>query len=461
MPVLGAFVVPHPPLIIPEIGRGREKSIQKTIDSYKQIANKIKELEPDTIIISSPHSTMYSDYVHISPGINATGTFKNFGAEEVSFSETYDIELVNEIEKLANKHNFPAGTKGEKDKNLDHGTMVPLHFIRKVYKKGKIIRLGISGLSYQEHYILGQIIKEAIDNLNRRVVYIASGDLSHCLKEDGPYGFVKEGPIYDKKIMEILEKKEFDKLIEFDKDLCEKARECGHRSFIIMSGVLDGYNVESTVYSHEDITGVGYGICSYIPKERNEERKFLKKYFDKETDRLNHKYQNTDEFVTLAKKTIELYIKEGIKIKNNNNLPDNLLSKRAGIFVSIHKFGKLRGCIGTIFPVRNCIAEEIIENAISAAVHDYRFAPITEKELDYLDINVDELSELEPVYDINTLDPKKYGIVVSTKEKRGVLLPDIEGVNTVEEQIEICKRKGNINPTEEITIEKFTVIRHK
>ena len=88
----------------------------------------------------------------------------------------------SEIENLSNKHNFPEGTKGEKDKNLDHGTMVPLHFIREVYNKGKIIILGISGLSYQEHYILGQIIKEAIDNLNRRVVYIASGDLSHCLK---------------------------------------------------------------------------------------------------------------------------------------------------------------------------------------------------------------------------------------------------------------------------------------
>ena len=266
MAVLASFMVPHPPLIIPEIGHGSEECVAKTIDSYQRVADEIADLSPDTIVISSPHSVMYSDYLHISPGNHAKGSFARFRAPKVRFEETYDSELVEEISRLAAECGLRAGTKGERDPELDHGTMVPLYFIRQKYTGGKIVRIGLSGLPYKDHYKLGQLVKEASGRLGRRIVYVASGDLSHKLQESGPYGFIKEGPEYDARLMEVCSRGALSELLDFDEKFCDKAAECGHRSFIIMAGALDGTDIKPTVFSHEDTTGVGYGIVSFYPK---------------------------------------------------------------------------------------------------------------------------------------------------------------------------------------------------
>lgn len=267
MPILAAFMVPHPPLIVPNVGRGGEAQIQKTTEAYERVAKEIADLKPDTIVISSPHSEMYYDYFHISPGEGAKGSFARFRAPEVKFDEKYDTELVDEICRLSSEEKLQAGTKGELEKDLDHGTMVPLYFIRKYYKDGKIVRIGLSGLSYEKHYELGKTVQRAVERLNRRIVYVASGDLSHKLQEYGPYGFVKEGPEYDERIMDVCSRGAFGELFDFDEAFCDKAAECGHRSFVIMAGALDGIDVKATQYSHEDVTGVGYGICSFFPRQ--------------------------------------------------------------------------------------------------------------------------------------------------------------------------------------------------
>lgn len=451
MSVLAAFMVPHPPLIVPDIGKGSEKKVQKTIDSYERVAKEIAALSPDTIVISSPHSVMYYDYFHISPGEKTVGDFSMFQAPGVSFSEDYDSELVKEIEKIAESENFPAGTKAERDPSLDHGTMVPLYFIRKAYKGGKIVRVGLSGLSYEAHYRLGEIIKEASQKLNRKIVFVASGDLSHKLQEYGPYGFAKEGPEYDERIMDVCSRAAFGELFDFDEDFCSRAAECGHRSFVIMAGVLDGILVKATKYSHEDITGVGYGICSFYPMGE-------KKESDDKT--IMRSMDESDEYVKLARKTIETFIKENIKIWLPNDLPKDMTDKRAGAFVSIHKYGQLRGCIGTILPTTGCVGEEIIQNAISASTSDPRFPAITENELSALEISVDVLGEPEDIPSPDYLDVKKYGVIVTKGFKRGLLLPDLDGVDTVEDQIAIAKRKAGIGYDEDVKLQRFEVIRH-
>ena len=193
MSILAAYMVPHPPMIVPAVGRGSEKQIEKTTRAYEQVADEIASLQPDTIIITSPHSVMYSDYFHISPGKRARGDFGQFRASQVSFEEEYDTELVSAIAELARTQGFPAGVMGERDKRLDHGTMVPLYFIRRRYTGGKIVRIGLSGLPLTEHYRLGQMIREAVEKLGRRAVFVASGDLSHKLQDYGPYGLFQSG----------------------------------------------------------------------------------------------------------------------------------------------------------------------------------------------------------------------------------------------------------------------------
>ena len=443
MPLIGAFMVPHPPLIIPSVGKGSEKQVAKTIDSYKKIAKEIQILKPDTIIVISPHSTCYRDYIHISPGKTAKGNFKDFNSNE-EINVEYDTELREKIIEIAKQNNFPAGVEGEKNKMLDHGTMVPLYYINEEYNKYKCIRIGVSDLPLKDHYRFGILIKKAIESINRNVVIVASGDLSHKLKEYGPYGYIKEGPIYDEMIMNTIAKADFKELINYDKEFLEKVAVCGHQSFSIMAGTLDKKDVKVNVYSHEDITGVGYGIASLYPIKEDYKRCFL---------------ESNDPYVKLAKETINTYINEKRIIEIPKNTPQELLENKKGVFVTIYEFGELRGCIGTFMPTKSSIAKEIIDNAILSATEDYRFNPIEKNELNNLEIKVDVLNTPEKINNKDELDPKKYGIIITQYNKRGLLLPDIEGVDTIEKQISIAKQKGNI-VGDNYEIERFTVERH-
>lgn len=461
MAILAAFMVPHPPMIVPAVGRGSEKQIQKTIDAYEQVADEIAALAPETIIITSPHTVMYADYFHISPGKGAKGDFGRFRAAQVCFDEEYDRELVNELAGIARGQGFPAGVMGERDKRLDHGTMVPLYFIRRKYTGAKIVRIGLSGLPLSEHYRFGQMIREAVDKLGRKAVFVASGDLSHKLQDYGPYGFAEEGPQYDARIMDVCSRAAFGELFDFDETFCDRAAECGHRSFVIMAGAFDGLAVKATRLSHEDVTGVGYGICTFYPGEKDESRHFLKQYLGGAAKRLAEKRAKEDPYVQLARKSVEYYILHHRKMEMPEDLPEELLTKRAGAFVSIHEHGKLRGCIGTIAPVRDCVAREIIDNAVSASTRDPRFDPIRAHELKWLEISVDVLGEAEPIKSPAELDVKRYGVIVTKGMKRGLLLPDLDGVDTVEEQISIAKSKAGIADWDtNVELQRFEVVRH-
>lgn len=460
MGILGAFMVPHPPIIIPDIGKGEERKIQNTIDGYREAARRIARWKPDTIVLFSPHQIMYGDYFHISPGEGAHGDFGQFGAENVSIDVSYDGEFVEELCRQAAAQGLKAGTLGERDKNLDHGTMVPLYFVNQYWKDYKLVRIGLSGLPLSMHYELGQCIQETARILGRNAVIIGSGDLSHRLKEDGPYGYQKEGPEFDKKAMDVMGKGDFGELLRFPEDFCETAGECGHRSFIIMAGTLDRMAVKAEKLSYEGPFGVGYGICCYETAGEDPERNFLEKYEEEERRQILERHEKEDAYVKLARKTIEEYVKTGVMIEAPKDLPRELYDSRAGVFVSIKEDGRLRGCIGTIEASYESLAEEIINNAVSACSRDPRFSPVESRELQKLVITVDVLGETEPIDSPKQLDVKRYGVVVSNGPRRGLLLPNLAGVSSVEQQIAIAKQKANIGEQEAVELERFEVVRH-
>ncbi len=260
---VAGYMVPHPPLAVAEVGRGQEKMIQETLDAFSAVARDIAEMKPETIILTSPHSVMYRDYFHISPGTVAVGDLRQFRAGEVKFSQRYDLVLADAIAQEAQQAGIPAGPEGERDAFLDHGTMVPLYFINKEYREYQLIRIGLSGLSLQKHWEFGRAIRRAVDASGKRCVFVASGDLAHCQKEDGPYGYRKAGPEYDRRIMEVMGRGEFERLLDFDEGFLDECMECGHRSFTIMGGAFEGRHVECRELSHQATFGVGYGICMY------------------------------------------------------------------------------------------------------------------------------------------------------------------------------------------------------
>lgn len=461
MPVVGAVMVPHPPIILPEIGRGEEKKIRKTTEAYEKAAALAAELKPDTIVLTSPHSVMYADYFHISPGKAAQGDLRKFRAAQVRIRTDYDREFTAALERLAEENDFPAGTQGERNPELDHGTMIPLYFVNQNYTAYRLVRIGLSGLSLAEHYRLGQMIQQTADTLDRRVLVIGSGDLSHKLKDDGPYGFAAEGPVYDSRIMDVMGRASFDELLDFEEAFCEKAAECGHRSFCIMAGALDGKSVAVQQLSHEGTFGVGYGICTYRVTGDDPERHCLEIWETRRSRLLAEKRQKEDAYVKLARATVNAWVRDRKRPELPPELPEEMRRERAGVFVSLHKDGRLRGCIGTIQAVQRSIAEEIIENGINAATRDPRFSPVRPEELDALEISVDVLAEPEKIRSKDELDVRKYGVIVSKGRRRGLLLPNLDGVDSVEEQISIALRKAGLSEREkEFDMERFEVVRH-
>lgn len=461
MSIKMSFIAPHPPLIIPEIGRGEQRKIQKTIDAYDKIAQRIAEIKPDTIIITTPHSVMYSDYIHISPGKKARGSFSEFGYGDLSMEVEYDEELALKISEEAEKLGISAGNSGERNKNLDHGVMVPLYFVNKYCKDYKIVRISISGLSFLEHYKFGKCIGNVSNKSDKTIVFIGSGDLSHMLKDEGPYGYREEGPIFDREVTAAMKTGDFLKLLKFDEDFCESAGECGLRSFIIMAGALDGKSVNSKLLSYEGPFGVGYAVAEFIVTGNDEERHFDKLFIKNETKRVEQLKLEEDEYVRLARETLENYVISRKRIKKPHNLSEEITKKRAGVFVSLHLDGNLRGCIGTISPTTESIADEIMQNAISAGLEDPRFYPVEEHELPRVEYSVDVLGDAEKIQSMDELDPEKYGVIVTKGHRRGLLLPNLDGVTTKEEQVSIALKKAGIQPNETYGLERFQVVRHK
>lgn len=461
MSVKKAFIVPHPPLIVPEVGRGDEKKIKSTVDAYDKAARAVTEAKPETVVIVSPHSVMYGDYIHVSPGEAAEGDLGRFGASEVSIRKEYDREFAQTLCDIAQDAGISAGMLGEKDKELDHGTLVPLYFIEKYVHEYKIVRVSISGLLPIEHYRFGQCIAKAAETLGRNTVLIASGDLSHKLTEEGPYGYAKEGPEFDKQLTDAMKTGDFLKFLSFSEEFSEAAAECGLRSFIEMAGSLDGKSVETEFMSYEGPFGVGYAVCGYTAGGSNESRRFAHIYEAEQRYNISQAKSGEDEYVRLARLSLEAYVKTGRYSQLPDALPEDITSRKAGVFVSLKKHGRLRGCIGTISATEPSIAEEILKNAVSAGTGDPRFDPVTEDELDSLVYSVDVLGEAEPIESMDELDAKRYGVIVTKGYRRGLLLPNLEGVETPQQQVEIALQKAGIPKNDKYSMERFEVVRHK
>ena len=461
MSILGTYIVPHPPVILPEVGRGKEAAISRTILAYEEIAERIRVQDPETLVIITPHSVMYSDYIHISPGTKAKGNMAKFGAPEVTISVPYDAELISLLTEKAAEEGIHAGTLGERDKELDHGVTVPLYFIGKKLTHYSIVRISISGLSMAEHYRFGMCLRQAVEALGRRTVIIASGDLSHRLTDDGPYTFAKEGPEFDRHLTSAMQTADFLKFLTVDENFCDAAGECGLRSFVIMAGTLDRLSVNAELLSYEGPFGVGYAVCAYTPVAPDSDRNFLDQLKQHNNSKLQHIKDQEDPFVQLARKSLEFYVQNSRSLKTPDHLPEELTGQQAGVFVTLKKNGHLRGCIGTISPVEASIAEEIIKNAISAGVGDVRFPVVTKDELQEIVYSVDVLKKPEAISSRDQLDVKRYGVIVSSGHKRGLLLPNLDNVHTIDEQIEIALQKAGISKDAHFTMERFEVVRHQ
>ncbi len=262
MPLSAVYTVPHPPLLIPEVGRGEELLIRDTLLSMERVGQEIAEIKPSTIIVISPHAPYMNDRFVISADHSLYGDMRRFRAPLVSVRKNIDVSLASKIYTESLCKSIPV-LLHEEDMFVDHGAIVPLYFIDKYFRDYNLVLISLSGLSTEAHFMFGQSIAKAASSFEGRVVLIASGDLSHRLTQDGPYGFTPEGPVFDRIITEYLRNGQVDEIRNIDPDLAEKAAECGLRSLIIMSGALSGQDFSSEFFSYEGPFGVGYAVCGF------------------------------------------------------------------------------------------------------------------------------------------------------------------------------------------------------
>lgn len=460
------YTMPHPPIIIPEVGKGEEKKIQSTIDACLKVGEEVSVIKPDTVIIVTPHGPLFSDAVAISCEDSIYGNLNNFRTPEVELDLEIDKKLTHEIIKYADNENISVAeiNKYSAEKygikyELDHGSIIPLYFISKKYSGFKLVHITYGMLSKIQLYKFGMCIRKAVIESDTNTVFIASGDLSHRLTEDGPYPYSPCGKKFDTEIIELLQKGDVRGVFNMDASTVENAGECGLHSYYIMLGAMDGCDIKGELLSYEGPFGVGYGVMRF-DVSKNSSKDTLAELIKENEKRYKDKIKNQDIYVRLARESLTHYLMYGEYMDVPSYASDEMKKDKRGVFVSLKKSGNLRGCIGTILPAEGCIAQEIINNAVSAGEGDPRFSAVKEEELNEIDFSVDVLTKPEKCLK-EDLNPRKYGVVVRKGTRCGLLLPNLEDVDTVEQQLNIALKKGSISPSEDYTIEKFEVIRHK
>ena len=460
--MLGYFLMPHPPIIVHEVGKGKEVEVNNTVKACDEAARRIASLKPDTLILITPHGAMFRDAMAMVTERSISGNLAQFNAANVKFNYHINLDLTRKIIKYADEENLNVAALNKEnayvygvDLELDHGAMVPLYFIEK-YGKYKLVHITYGLLSPLELAKFGTVINRAVEDSKERAVLVASGDLSHRLTKDGPYPYTPLGAEFDRELISILQSGKLEGLFNMDKVLVNESGQCGLRSLYVLAGAINSNEAKAELLSYEGPLGVGYGIMEFKGKETNLYDKLLQKS-EMENQR---RMKEGNPYTILARKNLNSYFDRGTLLSIDDVKDEELLNDKKGVFVSLKINGELRGCIGTIAPVTDTIAEEIIRNSLSAAINDPRFSPLTQEELKEIDISVDLLHEPEKTT-FEELNPKEYGVIVSSGSKRGLLLPKLEGIDTSEQQVAIAMEKGNIRPSDNYVLERFKVERFK
>ncbi len=436
-----AGIAPHPPIMVPEVGGDAISEVRASIDAMAALTKRIIESKAETVVLISPHAPLEAVAFVAYDGPTLRGDFSMFRAPAATVEAELDDALLTEITRAAEQQNLL--TLRIQKVNLDHGTAVPLYFLQRNGWLGKVVALGYSFLSNEEHLRFGNCIRQAITIAKRPVAFIASGDLSHRLKPGAPAGYNADAHLFDEQVVAAIRDCQMTRIANIDQSLRHRAGECGYRSMLVALGVAEDAKPSCEVLSYEAPWGVGYLVAQLVAASSGYADVPSASYSANKAADETSAYPGI--IPALARRTIETFVRDGTIISSPEGLPDELTA-HAGCFVSIKTLdGDLRGCIGTVDPLKDTLAEEIITNGINSATRDPRFPPVRPNELPNLKYSVDVLSPPEPC-DVEDLDPKVYGVVVEDEIgfRRGLLLPNLEGITSASHQIEIASAKAGI-----------------
>ncbi len=252
-------IAPHPPIMVPEVGRESIADVADSIDAMAELTRRLIESGAETVVLISPHAPLAVDSFVAYEGPEVYADFANFRAPATTFTAEVDEELLTSIKQVATSQNYYVSTLLEHD--LDHGTAVPLYFLLQNGWHGKVVTLGYSFLSNEDHLQFGSCIKKAVDRVGRRTAFIASGDLSHRLKPQAPAGYNPEAHFFDQQVVDALRANAPNRIVDIDHNLRKLAGECGYRSMLVAIGASSDLPPSCEVLSYEAPFGVGYLVA--------------------------------------------------------------------------------------------------------------------------------------------------------------------------------------------------------
>ena len=470
MPWVWAALMPHPPILVPEVGRGRENEARETLKGLELLVESLRDRKPDVLLVLSPHQPYAPGALFLNSAERAMGTLAPFGAPSVTIGLACPRKLRRAVADRLSALGARIREGSRPDLTSDQGTLVPLYFLRQAWgQDGESLPENLPptllaspiGLTPDEAFSLGERLALFDDGL--RWGLLASGDLSHRLTPDAPAGYSPEGRVFDAAVLEALRSADAGPLLSLSPETLEAAGECGLRSVMTMLGLAGAVRGAIRVFSYEGPFGVGYCSALWEPSDAGASHGGASHGGAAHGEAPGGEASEDHPCARLARETVTRLL-EGRPLPGSGTeaAPSELWAERRACFVSIKtRSGALRGCIGTLAPSQRSLDREIIANAVSASTRDPRFPPMTREELPGVLFSVDVLSDPEPVTDLADLDPREWGVIVSKDGRRGVLLPDLEGVDTVEEQLAIAARKAGIADLRGISVERFRVDRFK
>ena len=443
-------IAPHPPIMVPEVGGDAIAQVEGSIDAMAEFTRRLINSHAETVVLISPHAPLEAHSFVAYNRETLYGDFANFRAPSTSVNFPLDKELLKAITTVAGNDGYNVVSLEHYE--LDHGTAVPLYFLDRNGWTGRVVALGYSFLSNEDHVRFGECISKAANTVPQPIAFVASGDLSHRLKPDAPAGYDPGAHKFDDDVVAALRNNTPEQIADIDLGLRRLAGECGYRSMLVALGAISSLKKNCDVLHYEAPFGVGYLVAQLTNTKSNAENN---------GESTSAEVEPSAELPALARQAVETFVLT--QKEPSLTEPSGVLAQRAACFVSIKtSSGDLRGCIGTVEPIKQNLAEELVANAINAATRDPRFPPVAAEELGNLRYSVDILGPSEPA-EFEDLDPKLYGVIVEDESgyKRGLLLPDIEGVETARQQVDIAARKAGISSDETVKLSRFRVDRYR
>jgi AmmeMemoRadiSam system protein A/AmmeMemoRadiSam system protein B len=446
-PIVCAVLMPHAPVLVPAVAGGRAQAASASRLAMCEAASRVVGSRPESIVIISPHSPRRPGAFGIWGEDVIAGSFAQFGTPEARARVPSDRQLADAIATESHCREMPMWFI--RNHELDHGALVPLWFLVEAGWSGPTVVISLNYPHEGGLATLGEAIDAAARVLPRRIAIVASGDMSHRLTANAPSGFHPQARQFDECFMHLLRAGDYAGLERLDPDLRELAAEDAVDSTVIATAAV-GWNASGhQVLSYQGPFGVGYGVAILFAAGSGS--KPGKSILEHAT------HQDGEVLPNVARQSVEAALRG-----SHRSAPaasGEYLKAPHGVFVTIHRrTGKLRGCMGTLSPVGDNLISETWCSAREAAFHDPRFLPVQADELPGLRFEISVLHPPEKVSSRDELEPRIYGVIVSAADgRRGVLLPGIANIKTVERQIECARQKAWIGAQEKVELERFQV----